>query len=168
MTFTPYRVVVFLGLTLSISGCETSQPGPSYADLVVIYNSEVEALDRLESKRETLLEKIETVTHPPAPDNTADVLKGILESAEDLNQKRDAELSADPNVLLDQALENADQAKSLAAQVLEEATRPSEQEATVDNEELTSLQAELGQLDQAIAEQKDRVERARKNRDAAE
>ena len=44
---------------LCLFGCggPTAERGPSYAELVTIYNAELQSLDRLERKREELISK---------------------------------------------------------------------------------------------------------------
>ena len=168
MTFLSCRFMIFCSVMLSIAGCQNSKSEPSYADLVVIYNAEVEALDRLQKKHDELLEKLELLTQPSKADKAADMLKGFLETAGDLKRKHKDRLPEDPNELLDLALENTDKAEVIASQVIDAVSTPSEEEASARQEELISLRVKLAELDKEIAEQEKRVERARKNRDVAE
>ncbi len=168
----PIRLIVCCAIIGSTLGCGSPPAKPSYADLVVIYNAEAQELDRLEKKREELLAKIEAIVHPPQNDDAADVLKGILAAADDLRKQNEDQnednVPADPNELLDRTLENTDQARKLASQAVDAAMQSSTPKDAVDEEQLAALQKELDELERTIDEQKARVERARKNRDAAE
>ncbi len=61
---------------------EVKEDEPSYAELVVTYNAELEALDRLEKKRTELIEEHEKKSMPSA-DDALRMLQGVLETATD-------------------------------------------------------------------------------------
>ena len=137
-----FAVSVFVCLI----GCSEPAPeesGPSYADLVTVYNAELQSLDRLERKREELMAKHEAALKP----------------------------STDPNELLDRAVEHAEKAQDLTSRLLESvssAAEPTEEEIQKRAELTEQFERELAAIDEQIVEQKARVDRAREARDAAE
>ena len=166
-------------LCVSVVGCNQSvvDPGPSYADLVVTYNAELEALDRLEAKREKLVKEYAIASVPNASVDTFSQLEGLLKSANDLKDGTNLDTTSDPNALLDNLTERSGQAQELAGQLLGEllgnepdATKPepTPEEAAAVAARKAAFEAELANLDTEITKQKDRVERARQARDVAE
>lgn len=146
-------------------GCGATADKPSYADLVVVYNAELESLDRLEQKRAKLVADYEA-TLRPSSDEALQSLLGELGGAGSEKPKLDA---ADPNELLDQAIANAEHVEDKTAELLKAVSEQSA--AETDNlEPLYSeeFKQKLAEMDEEIAAQKARVERARKARDAAE
>ena len=158
-------------VTLLNAGCGSSESQPSYADLVVVYNAELETLDRLERKRAELVATYEQQFRPDAEDALA-AITGALSAAGEANRQIGAESAADPHDALDQAIESAMNVQQATSQVLEAAT----EQAGAEGGSTGSLAAhyseefklQLASLDKEIDEQKARVERARQARDAAE
>ncbi|WP_425401038.1 hypothetical protein [Aeoliella sp.] len=162
-----YPLLLVLAVVAAV-GCATKEDKASYADLVMIYNAEAEALDRLERKRADRIAEYEA-TLRPSGDAAIEALGGMLESMKDtpppdLN-------AADPNELLDNAIANAENLDAQAGDLLEAAAaaagKPPSREAIVGlySEE---FKAELAALDAEIEEQRARVDKAKANRDAAE
>ena len=170
-------------LLLAIIGC--GQPpvdtGPSYAELVVTYNAELEALDRLESKREKLTAEYAAALNPPASDDALSQLEGLLQSARGLQTDVDP-TTADPNALLDQLAGRTESAEDIAGQLVDgllggqsnefgaegSVVEPSAEQAKVLDELKAKYEPQIAALDKEIAEQRLRVDRARAARDAAE
>lgn len=163
--------LVFSVAALALSGCVKVEDKPSYAELVSIYNAELETLDRLEKKRAERVAEYEAQLQPQE-DEALQALSSLLGSASEARREGASELPADPNAMLDQAIANAEQMEKSAAELLEAAagqagSRPPDRESI---EALYSeeFKAKLAELDQQIAEQQARVDRARQARDAAE
>lgn len=178
----PWRAAtLLLALTCFLGGCqqEPAASGPSYADLVVTYNAEIEALDRLETKRDTLIREYAQATAPNQSAEAIARLEGLLKSARDLKDGDASSTTSDPNELLDQLNERNAGAQDIANQALNEllgggatdaqnAPTPSPEDAAASAEKKVAFEASLASLDAEIAQQKQRVERARQARDAAE
>jgi hypothetical protein len=150
--------------------------GPSYAELVVTYNAELEALDRLEAKREKLIEQFAAATAPTASADTLTALEGLLKTASDLKDSTNPDTS-DPNELLENAAARTEGAEEIAGQLLEgllggesdaAEPEPTPEQAAAAAERKAAFEAELAKLDTEISKQQQRVERARQARDAAE
>ena len=164
-------VLSCLFLPLATTGCgnqPTAPPTPSYADLLVIYNAELEALDRLESHRDKLLARYHALKEPPKTVAARDMLKGLLDQAGEAKRQNEDALPADADALLDRALENANQVEAIASQVLDAATAPTPEVSAAKQQQLDQIQGELERLAQQISGQKKRVDRARDARDAAD
>ncbi len=146
------RVVYLLAL-ISIIGCEpaeiTIKKKESYADLVVIYNAEVQALERLENKRKEIFTLI-------ANKSQEDAVKAIAGSLGSLGA---GSTSGNPNDALDKAVAAAE----AQAKLLNQAANSSSQPAMSEEDK-----AKLAEIDTEIAKQKERVEKAKAARDAAE
>jgi len=149
---------IFIGLSVICGfGCEPAEititKKSSYADLLVTYNAEVETLDNLEEKRKKLLAE-------HAEKAQLDAFKSALGSLESIGKPN---TPSSPNDALDLAVAAAEgQAKAL-----EQARKSTNaQPALADYPQ--ELKQKLSELDAEIVKQKERVERARKNRDAAE
>ncbi len=144
---------------------------PSYADLVVTYNAEMESLDRLERKRKELVAEYEQAQRPN-PDDAVKALTDALNAATTSSGEGTATAPTDPQAILDQAVQNAEKAKQVASDLLRAATQPASPQGEGQSPEQTAASAEfqrqLAELDQQIAKQRERVERARQARDAAE
>ena len=164
-------------VTLIAAGCggevQQEEAGPSYADLVVTYNAELAALDRLEQKKETLLQKIEAVGLPTSED-ALKLLDKMLTSGLPSSDDEAANAAADPHATLDRLVERAQDAqdtqnavRDLLGSIGEQPANTPEQ--TAENEQIKNdLSRELEALEKEIATQRQRVERARQARDAAE
>ena len=167
-------------VTLIAAGCggdvQQDEAGPSYADLVVTYNAELATLDRLEQKKETLIQKIEAVGLPTEEDALKlldKVLTSDLTSSGNLTSSGDEAVNdaADPYAALDQAVQRAQDAQDATRDLLgsigkQQATTP---EQTTENKQIKNdLSRELEALEKEIATQRQRVDRARQARDAAE
>lgn len=175
----PTRLFVLVAaIPLMCVGCTTSndtpeEEGPSYKDLVVIYNAELETLDRLEQKREKLIEAYEAAHRPDAQDALNSIAEAVRSAGELRQSSGDKkEIPADPEAALDQAVAGAEQAQQVAAKLFQSMTQPSDkakgsaaQEPVPYSEE---FKQQLAELDAEIEAQKARVERARQARDAAE
>ena len=163
-------VLGLLGLTPGCGGPPSAeQIGPSYAELLSIYNSELAALDRLERKREELIQSHEAQLQP-STEEALEALNALLSTAGAAGKELNLD-TADPDELLDRAVEHAEKTQEITAQLLETASsqaEPSEEEAQRRAKLTEQFERELAALDAEIAEQKERVDRARAARDAAE
>jgi hypothetical protein len=163
--------LALLVVMLMVFGCAPAEKKPSYADLVVIYNAEAETLERLERKRANMVMEYEASLRPSegeALEALAGVLGGLGEAAAD-SPKMDA---TDPNELLDQAVANAESRSAQTDALIEAATQgmgnsPADR-AALEAMYSDDFKAKLGELDADIAKQRERVEKARAARDAAE
>lgn len=149
-------------------GCQTEQSGPSYADLVVIYNAEAESLDRLQRKRADRVAEYEA-TLAPSGDAAVAALGQLLG---DVKANPPADLStADPDELLDNAIANAEnldaKAEEMLAAASQSAGKPMDRSA-IEAMYSDEFKAELATLDAEIAKQQARVDKALADRDAAE
>lgn len=163
-----------MGVLVLFPGCgpqaKPEKKGPSYADLVLIYSTEVAALDRLEKKREELIKKHEAQLRP-STDKTLELLGDALTSAISSDMSTGAEDAADPGAMLDRLAENKQKARDDAAKLVDSLkAKPVEDKATLKQREALDKQfkEELASLDEEIERQKQRVQRAREARDAAE
>lgn len=162
-----FGCIVALWLTIFQIGCNQ---GPSYADLVTIYNEELETLDRLTSQRDKLQTQRTVLTEPSKREKASNMLQGILEQAEALKSQNEEKLPADANALADRAIENANQAKVIADQALNAiaASGNGNDDGGADRTaEIAKIDAELAKLEKEIEAQQARVDRAKEKRDAA-
>ncbi len=174
MAISKYTLLVIFALTLASAGCTTEKAvpdnKPSYADLVVTYNAEMETLDRLEKKRKDLITEYEQKSRP-SPDDAVKAITDALNSAT-TSGDGSAAPPADPQAMLDQAVHNAEKAQQVASDLLKAAGKSEESgedgKAAKPTPYPEELQRQLDKLDKEIAKQKERVERARRARDAAE
>jgi hypothetical protein len=154
-------------------GCSEPTPeesGSSYAELLTVYNAELQALDRLERKREELIAKHKAALGP-SMDNAAKALDALLSSTREAGKQLDLKGATDPNDLLDRAVEHAEKAQAATTGLLESvssATEPTEEEAAQLAEQNEQFERDLAEIDRQIAAQMARVDRARQARDAAE
>lgn len=151
---------VFLSLLpLTIVGCGPTEINvnkkPSYEFLVVVYNSEVQVLDNLEAKRKNLIAEYSEKAR-------AEAVKSALNSLESVAKSTNA---TSPNNALDQAVAAAE-AQSQLLKKLEDSRGASSPNANPEFPE--ELKHKLSELDDEIAKQKERVDRARDARDAEE
>lgn len=168
--WTAALLVAFLSIAAGCSlPAEKDSSGPSYADLVVIYNAELQSLDRLESKRKELVEQIAKVGSV-GDASTLESLNAVLASARSAGDQPSGDIPADPNKALDQAVERAEATQRTVQNLLDAtAKKPSGDQLSAEDEaKRKGLENELEQLDKEIIAQKQRVERAREARDAAE
>ncbi len=129
---------------------------PSYADLVVTYNAEVETLDRLEEKRTAAIAEYFSQAQGKAIESAVQSIKSGAKV-----------IPSDPNQALDQAVAAAELQAQLQSGLLESLGQPSGAAQTpADYPE--ELKVKLKELDAEIASQKERVERAKAARDAAQ
>jgi cell division protein FtsB len=135
-------------------GCEpgeiTIKKKESYADLVVIYNAEVQSLDALEKKRKELMADF-------AQKSQEEMLKAAAKSLESFGQPN---ASGKPKDALDQAVAAAEAQAKLLKNV--------NQSGTSGSELPEELKKQLAEIDSEISKQKERVQRAKEKRDAAE
>ena len=183
-SYLPWFATCFL--IFEMLGCHqpVAETGPSYADLVVTYNAELAALDRLESRREKVAAEFAAAMQPSADESGAlSQLEGILDAAKELQSDSKIDPSTvDPNALLDQLTERNSEATDLAGELLKGLAgddQPDGGDARVSSEsdvdqkaDLAAIRAkfepQLAELDEEIAAQKVRVERAKAARDTAE
>lgn len=151
------RILLSL-LVLCVLGCEPAEINitkkASYSDLVVTYNAEVQTLDNLEGKRKNLITEY-------AEKAQADAFKSAVNSLESASKQSS---SSNPNDALDRAVAAAEAQAKLLEKVGQ--SSGSKQSTVADYPE--ELKRKLAELDAEIDKQKERVERARKARDAAE
>lgn len=167
-----------LVVLLPMVGCQAEvDSGPSYAELVVTYNAELEALDRLEAKREKLIKDYAATIAPNESSDALTQLEGLLKSANELKDAANEDTNSDPDSQLDGLAERGDQAQRIAGQLLDgllnsegssNKPEPTPEEAAAAAERKKAFEAELAKLDAEIAKQQERVERARQARDEAE
>jgi hypothetical protein len=131
----------------------------SYADLVVTYNAEVQALDNLEGKRKQLLEEFSNQAQ-------AQAIKSAFQS---LESGAPSKSPSNPNEALDRAVAAAELQAQLQSGLVEKLGQsPSGSTSAANVEYPEELKRKLADLDAEIATQKERVERARNARNAAE
>lgn len=172
---TPRSVLLAFVLLPLCLGCGpgggAAESQPSYADLVVTYNAELETLDRLEKKRADLIAEYERQRRPDA-EKAVQALTDVLNSAAGGTAENDSGEPLDPNAALDRAVASAEKAQQASSQLLETALQASgagRGDTAPQNEAYPEeLERELAALDEEIEKQKARVERARQARDAAE
>ena len=167
-----------LAVCVSIVGCEAEvDPRPSYGELVVTYNAELDSLDRLEAKREELIAEYAAATAPNESANTLAQLEGLLDSAKELKDAANEDTNSDPDSQLDGLIKRGGEAEKIAEQLLDGIltgdgssvdVEPTPEEAAAAAERKEAFEKELAELDAEILKQKDRVERARQARDEAE
>ncbi|MFO1063157.1 MAG: hypothetical protein U0892_04705 [Pirellulales bacterium] len=144
-------LTLFLTLIGSIvPGCTPPEPaGPSYSELVKTYNAEVETLTALETKRGKTIADFVTEQQRKLCGALNSLTQGALPTGADK--------------LLDQAAELAQKQQEELAKSAANAG------AAMDSSNFPQALAEqLKPVDAEIAAQKERVERAKKARDAAE
>jgi hypothetical protein len=161
--------LVAAAITLANVGCgPVVEEGPSYADLVVTYNAELETLDRLEKKRSEMVANYERTLRPSAED-ALQALGDVFNTRRAADPYAEEGLAADPHDMLDQAVASAANVDEATSQLLAAAA----QQTGADRESLEAQYSEefkqqLAAIDEEIAKQQQRVDRARKARDAAE
>ena len=130
---------------------------PSYADLVVTYNAEVETLDKLDEKRKSLI-----------ADYVGQVQRKAMEAAVESIKAGDASRVPDnPNQALDKAVAAAEMQAQLQSGLMNGLGLSTDSaESTADYPE--ELKGKLAELDAEIASQKERVQRAKDARDTAQ
>jgi hypothetical protein len=135
----------------------------------MIYNAEQESLDRLENKRKVMVEEYEAA-HRPQVDPSVQPLTDLLGAAGGLAGDAAATPPADPNAALDQAVLEAQKAQQVASQMLQSMSQAAAQQNQPQQQIVYSpeFQQQLAALDAEIVAQKERVDRAREARDAAE
>ena len=145
---------------LSLCGCEPADfkvtKKPTYAELVVTYNAEVETLDHLEAKRNRIIADYFSQAHGNALKSAVGSLAG-------------EQSSANPNEALDRAVAAAEFQAQLQSTLLEKAGQPAPTGSTSPADKLEypeELKRQLVEIDAEITAQKARVERAKNARDA--
>lgn len=160
-----------------LCGCaESVAPAPSYAELVVTYNAELETLDRLEAKREQLVAEIAAAARNDSGEAIGS-LDDLLQKAKSLKEGANSDLPTDPEALFDHLADGSGEAQELAGQLIDgllgsdsksAKPEPTPEEVAAAKARQAAFQAELTTLDVELAKQKERVERARSARDAAD
>lgn len=133
----------------------------SYSDLVVTYNAEVQTLDSLEKKRKEIVAEFSNQAQ-------MDALNAAVNS---LGTGGKQNLPSNPNDALDRAVASAELQAQLQSGLLEKlapSTASGSASSAASTEYPADLKRKLSELDAEIAKQKERVDRARKARDAAE
>ncbi len=159
MTLLPSGRLFLSLLTLIAVGCGPTEitftKKSSYADLVVIYNAEVQALESLQGKLKSLkaeyLEKAQ-----------AEALKSMMSSLESAGKQT---IPSNPNDALDRAISAAEAQADLLKKL---DTASGSKSPTANSEYPEEWKRKLADLDAEIAAQQERVNRAREARDAAE
>lgn len=173
-------VTCFSAVTALVASAGCNQPvvesGPSYADLVITYNAEMETLDRLERKREELVKtytEAEIARHADSKslslDDAMDVAKRMA------SEIRESDMPADPDQLLGELAKRTGGVDEVADKLIGGLFGESKDEPQLTPEEIeanekrqTEHNEKLVELDAEIVAQKERVDRARAARDAAE
>ena len=139
---------------------EPEPPALSYADALQIYNQELLALDRLKAERDKLQQSL-------TPD-ASELVGGLLEQAGEARAEMQQALE-DLDVPGQSAGQSADREEDTAEadplQALGQQLRDAQQERTDRRDETL---ARIAELEQQIAEQQKRVDRAKVDKDAAE
>ena len=165
--WTPALRPFCLGATIGllVIGCQQQDSGPTYAELVVIYKTELESLDRLEKKKESLISKYEAELNPKI--EPIDAIGDMLKSARELGGEIDREDLADPSRLLDKVAENSEAAQDLVGDAMARLTKDESLESPEEKQRKAKLteqfEKELAALDKEIEAQQARVERAAKH-----
>ncbi len=130
---------------------------PSYADLVVIYNAEVETLDKLEAKRKTAIAEYFSQVQGTA-------MKAAVSS---IRSGESQKIPSNPDEALDQAVAAAEMQAQLQSGLLDGLDLSSELGESAEDYP-QELKDKLKDLEAEIAKQEARVQRAKDARDAAE
>ena len=159
-------------LSLPIVACAPAEQKPSYADLVAIYGSETQELDRLQRKRAEMVAEYEA-TLQPSGEEALEALTGLIGGlGDDAAAEAEGLDTADPNELLDRAIANAEnldsQADALIDAVASSAGKAPSDRAAIEAMYSEEFKAKLAKLDAEIEAQSQRVDKARAARDAAE
>ena len=175
-----HLVVPAVAIVLLNIGCgrdrDVADDEPSYADLVVIYNAEMEGLDRLENKKNELIATHEKQLQPSG-DDAVKALTDVLSAANEAYRGSDSDEALDPQAALDQAAEKVEKAQEVASQLLESLTQPVEtqpaenggvQDTVETDPRIEDFNRQLEAIEGEIKKQQARVDRAREARDAAE
>ena len=161
---TTFRLTVLSLALTTLIGCGAPPPPPeepepevlSYADALQIYNQELMALDRLKAERDRLQKSLQ----PDATDLVGNLL-GQTEEARAELQKTLEDLGAVPEVSESEESEAQEDPLAALGQQLNEAQQDREQQQD-------EVNRRIAELDQEIAEQEKRVERAKADKEAAE
>lgn len=162
MKYSTAKACLALMVLWVATGCEPMEikvrKKASHAELVVTYNAEVQALDRLEAKRKTLI---------------ADFAKQIQEQAikDAVSSLQPGLIPSNPNEALDRAVASAEAQARLQSGLLEKLgqTPTSGADSTsVEIEYPETLKRQLTEIDAEIADQRQRVDKAKAARDASE
>lgn len=156
-------LVVCIATFVAMSGCAAEEKPQelSYAEALSIYNAELETLQRLQAQRSALQEKVEP--------SAEEMLGGLLGEA----SKMAGELRGE----IKQSIEDVDDPAGTATEledpttgenVLGELSNQLEGQAVASDAGRAVIEAQIAKLDEEIAGQELRVERARADRDAAE
>jgi len=175
-----HLVVPAVAIVLLNIGCgrdrDVADDEPSYADLVVIYNAEMEGLDRLENKKNELIATHEKQLQPSG-DDAVKALTDVLSAANEAYRGSDSDEALDPQAALDRAAEKVEKAQEVASQLLESLTQPVEtqpaenggvQDTVETDPRIEDFNRQLEAIEEEIKKQQARVDRAREARDAAE
>ena len=141
---------------VGLLGCSeptAEKSGSSYADLVTIFNAELQAMDRLERKREALVANHERSLGPSTED-TAQAIDALLSSVSEAGNEAGKQLgldgATDPNELLDRAVAHAEKTHDLTSGLLESvrsAAEPTEEEIQKQAELTKQFERDLAAMD---------------------
>jgi hypothetical protein len=163
-------LAIVIATAVGFSGCGPAEdPRQVYADALNLYNSESEALERLQQKRQRIVDEHEkqvaAIVHQHKQAAVAELLGGLG----NLN-------SGDEPLTEDNVLDRLDEVEGLdpeavlrRAQDVDAALKTLPAEAQQDIDRLkTELEAELAPVDTEIAQQQQRVDNARQAKETAE
>ena len=171
-------LITVAATALGFSGCGPAEdPRQVYADALNLYNSESEALERLQQKRQRIVDEHEkqvaAIVHrhkqAAVAGQLGSVATELLGGLGNLN-------SGDEPLTEDNVLDRLDEVEGLdpeavlrRAQDVDAALKTLPAEAQQDIDRLkTELEAELAPVDTEIAQQQQRVDNARQAKEAAE
>jgi hypothetical protein len=153
------RILLLIPVFIA-SGCGPSDititKKTSYADLVVIYNAEIETLERLENKRKSLIADFFSQAQEKA-------FRSAVNSIESGGAQR---VPSNPNQALDQAVAAAELQAELQSGLVDTLGLSSSPKDEKNFPE--ELKSKLAELDAEIADQQQRVKRAKEDRDSAQ
>ena len=152
-----FAVVVALVAT----GCGPKEK--SYAELLAIYNSELELLEKMEAERDKRVAEYEATLRP----SEADAIKALMGMKEEMGEGLVID-ATDPNELLDQAIGSAEEIQARTDELLAQAAATGDAAGADLTEQYSEeFKAKLADMNAKIEEQKTRVEKARQAKEAA-
>ena len=151
------------------TGCSKPAPkGPSYAEALAIYNDEVASLDRLKQQRVKLQQQLDS----PPPTSNLDAAAQLLGNTADLSKEISGALKdlGGPGSSLggEEALRSQDALIASVTDQIEQAKANQQQNTEEWETKKKKITAKIADLKKQIADQKQRVERALADKDAAE
>ena len=176
-----FRIATCLSVvTAMVATVGCNQPvvesGPSYAELVITYNAEMETLDRLERKREELVKAYTEAEIARKADSKSLSLDDAMDVAKRMaSEIRESDVPANPDALLGELAKRTGGVDEVADKLIGGLLGESKDEPKLTPEEIEANEKrqsehedKIAKLDEEIAAQKERVDRARAARDSAE